>query len=115
MPKPPPLLCGALVVLALAGSGCGGTPRTARPAARRLFVAAGCGHCHALRDAGTRGGTGPDFDTSERLDRAQLLAAMVEGANGMPSYAHRLTVRQRGALADYLLRVAWGRRAAVTP
>jgi mono/diheme cytochrome c family protein len=112
--KPRPLLRGALVVLALA-AGCGGTPGTAKPAARRLFVSAGCGHCHALRDAGTLGGAGPDFDTSERLDRPQLLAAMVEGANGMPSYAHRLTERQRGALADYLLRVAWGGTPSVTP
>jgi mono/diheme cytochrome c family protein len=107
-----PRAAAALVVLALAGSGCGGTTarRTARPpAARRLFVTAGCGHCHVLEDAHTRGGSGPDFDTSERLDRAQLLGAMVEGANGMPSYARRLTARQRRALADYLLRVAWGR------
>ncbi len=94
----------ALIALALAGSGCGGT------SARRLFMTAGCGHCHALNDAHARGGSGPDLDTSERLDRAQLLRAMVEGANGMPSYAHRLTVRQRRAMADYLLRVAWGGR-----
>jgi mono/diheme cytochrome c family protein len=107
----------ALLVLALASAACG-TGRTreqARPAGapvapRRLFVKAGCGDCHGLSDARTRGGAGPDFDTSERLDRVQLLRGLVEGANGMPSYAHRLTDRQRGALADYLLRVAWGGR-----
>jgi mono/diheme cytochrome c family protein len=98
-----------LVALALAGAACGGAHA---PAGRRLFVSAGCGHCHALRDAGTRGGAGPDFDTSERLDRAQILQGMVEGANGMPSYAHRLTVREREALAGYLLRVGWRRDRA---
>ena len=97
-----------LVALALVGAGCGG----AHPDARGLFVGAGCGHCHALHDAHTRGGSGPDFDTSERLDRAQILRGMVEGANGMPSYAHRLTSRQREALAGYLLRVAWRRGRA---
>jgi cytochrome c6 len=94
----------ALLMLALTGCGGGGS------SARRLFVTAGCGHCHALKDAHARGGIGPDFDASERLDRSQLLRAMVEGANGMPSYADRLTFEQRRALADYLLRVAWRRR-----
>jgi mono/diheme cytochrome c family protein len=80
-----------------------------------LFVKAGCGHCHVLSDARTHGAAGPDFDTSERLDRAQLLQGMIEGANGMPSYARRLTAQQRGALADYLLRVAWGRGGGIRP
>jgi mono/diheme cytochrome c family protein len=94
------------VVLAVAGCGGGGRPADA---ARQLFVSAGCGDCHTLADARTRGTSGPTFDTRERLDRPQLLQAMVEGANGMPSYADRLTAQQRARLADYLLRVAWGR------
>jgi mono/diheme cytochrome c family protein len=99
-----------LIALALAGSACGAThARATAGAARHLFVKAGCGHCHALSDARTRGGAGPDFDTSERLNRAQLLQGMVEGANGMPSYAHRLTKTQRRMLAEYLLRVGWSR------
>jgi mono/diheme cytochrome c family protein len=110
-----------LISLALAGSACGTTHvrATMRPeaapvaAARRLFVKAGCGHCHALGDARTRGGAGPDFDASERLNRVQLRQGMVEGANGMLSYARRLTPTQRRALADYLLRVAWHRDRGV--
>lgn len=103
----------SLIVLALAGAACGAReparPWTAGLTPRRLFVTAGCGHCHALSDARTRGGAGPDFDTSERLDRSELLRGMVEGANGMPSYRHRLTAAQRAALAEYLLRVGGGR------
>ena len=94
------------LVLTLAVAGCGGA--TGHPG-RRLFVSSRCGECHTLADAGTRGGVGPDFDTSERLDRRQLMTALVAGVNGMPSYRRALSRRQRALLADYLLAVAWKR------
>jgi mono/diheme cytochrome c family protein len=102
-----------LVTLATLIGACGGGGRAAKSsapdlaAARRLFVATGCGACHTLSDARVHGSTGPNFDTSERLNREQLLQGMTEGANGMPSYERRLTLVQRKLLADYLLRVAW--------
>src|SRR5918992_1187040 len=34
----------------------------AAPDAKALFTDSGCGGCHALADAGTSGGTGPDLD-----------------------------------------------------
>lgn len=67
-----------------------------------MFLSTGCGSCHALSDAGTHGRLGPDFDTSERLNRAQLRTALTEGANGMPSYAGRLSHRQLDAVTSYL-------------
>jgi mono/diheme cytochrome c family protein len=100
---------GAAVALALLLAGCGGAPQRP-PDGRRLFIDTGCGACHTLTDARTHGAIGPNFDTSERLNRPQLLQGMVEGANGMPSYARRLSPARRGAIADYLLRVAWRRR-----
>jgi hypothetical protein len=36
-------------------------------------------------------------------------------ASRLAGLAHRLTERQRDALADYLLRVAWGGTPSVTP
>lgn len=100
----------ARVALAAAASlavGCGaGASQPAGPAAvaqgRRLFLAQHCGDCHALAAVRARGGGGPDFDTSERLDRAQLRTALTEGANGMPSYAGRLAPAQLDALAAFL-------------
>lgn len=98
--------------LVACGSGGGGAPaassrppaRPALAAGRALFVRERCGDCHALAAVRARGqGGGPDFDTSERLTRAQLRAALVEGANGMPSYAGRLSPRQLDALAAFLL------------
>ena len=97
-----------LALIAIAYAGCGGgtraTPRTAVPApdGGRLFVKSGCGHCHALASAGTRGGSGPDFDTSEKLDLRQIRTSLVEGSNGMPSYAGRLTSRQLDAIAAFI-------------
>src|SRR4051812_25397377 len=103
------MLRAAIAVAALALAGCGGAPAPRPADGRRLFIDTGCGGCHTLTDARTHGAIGPNFNTSERLNRPQLLQGMVEGANGMPSYAHRLSDRQREAIADYLLRVAWKR------
>jgi mono/diheme cytochrome c family protein len=89
--------------LAVAGCGKGGTAAAPdRAAGRRLFVAQRCGSCHALRAVGARGRIGPDLDTSERLSLAQVRASLVEGANGMPSYAGRLSPRQLDDLAAFL-------------
>jgi mono/diheme cytochrome c family protein len=101
----------ALAAAAAAAAGCGSSqPKPLDvAAARRLYVHTGCGECHALADAHARGQIGPDFDTSERLDHAQILQGLVEGANGMPSYARQLSPAQRELLAAYLLRVAWKR------
>jgi len=109
---------GALAAAATLVIACGaGAPRpssapasgpaaTATPssiaAGRRLFASEHCGDCHALAAVGARGGSGPDFDTSERLSQAQLRVALAEGANGMPSYAGRLAPRQLDALAAFL-------------
>ena len=104
-----------IAVCGLAAAGCGPAvvPGQTRPRVRiqqtklvtqgrRLFVEQRCGSCHALAAVRARGGSGPDFDTSERLDRAQILASLSEGANGMPSYAGRLSIEQRRAVTGFL-------------
>ena len=111
---------GAVVASALvAGCGGGSPPRdvgTAAPGTAapqpdaHLFVHSGCGACHTLRAAGTRGRSGPDLDTSERLSRAQIRAALTEGANGMPNYEGRLNAAQLDALAAFIYRATHARR-----
>lgn len=109
-----------LVGVAAVAIGCGSRAPSppARPSlaeGRDLFAREHCGDCHALAAVGARGlGGGPDFDTSERLNRAQLRAALVEGANGMPSYAGRLAPRQLDALAAFLF-AATHARGSATP
>lgn len=79
---------GALTgVLALTGCGSSGS------IGRQIFLSAGCGRCHALRAAGTRGALGPNLD-SARPSRFVARRWMTYGAGGMPSYAGVLTPRQ---------------------
>jgi mono/diheme cytochrome c family protein len=65
-------------------------------------VSSGCGGCHTLKAAGTRGQVGPDFDTSEKLTVAQIEQQMVVGNGGMPSFRDRLSSAQRAALARFI-------------
>jgi len=76
---------------------------------RSVFVKAGCGGCHTLGAAGTHGTTGPDFDTSEVLSRAQIRSQLDLGVGGMPSFRNRLTPRQKADVA-YFLAAALRRR-----
>ncbi len=103
-----------VIVLALAGvalAGCGSTGRGHASAAegRRIFVTARCGACHTFAAAGTRGQDGPDFDTSELLDRGQIRSQLDVGDGGMPSYSHRLTSRQEDAVTEFIYQATHAR------
>ena len=85
-------------------AGCGGSGKSSVATGRALFVKERCGGCHALRAVGAKGGQGPSFDgPREHLSRAQLRRSLTEGANGMPSYAGRLTPRQLDQLTAFLV------------
>lgn len=97
------LLLSVLLTAGIVTTGCGaGQPGARALPGRAVFLRAGCGSCHTFSAAGTRGRSGPDFDTSERLSRAQLRVSLIEGANGMPSYAGRLSSRDFNAVVDFL-------------
>ena len=106
---------GGVSVLALAmlAAGCGGGgPSRSSLAAQgeRVFVASGCGHCHTVASARTHGATGPNFDTSEQLTRAQIRSSLDEGANGMPSYRGRLSAAQADAVTEFVFQTLHHRR-----
>ena len=101
---------GALAQAGLAGATSG----------REIFVAAGCGSCHTLADAGTNANIGPGLDdlasaarqrgqgSPEEYVQEAILdpeAFTVPGFQPgvMPSYEGRLDERQLQALTDYLL------------
>jgi mono/diheme cytochrome c family protein len=107
---------GALAQAGLAGATTG----------KQIFVAAGCGGCHRLADAGTNGDIGPSLDdlassagdrkpgtSAEEYVRESLLdpdAFTVEGfqAGVMPGYDGKLEDKQLQELVDYLLQVSGG-------
>jgi cbb3-type cytochrome c oxidase subunit III len=87
---------------------------------RQIFVAAGCGSCHAFSDAGTKGNVGPNLDelastageqgqgSPEEYTQQSILdpdAVTAEGFQSgvMPSYEGRLSEKQVQALSEYLL------------
>ena len=92
-----------LAALALAGCGASG-PSSAdlRTEGRAVFMRYGCAGCHTLRAAGARGTLGPNFDTSEKLTRPQIIQQLNAGTGGMPSFRDRLSEPQKKAVAEFL-------------
>jgi mono/diheme cytochrome c family protein len=96
---------------------------------KQIFVAAGCGSCHKLADAGTNGNVGPSLDElaaqAAKLGKQRgqspaeyVMESIVKpgaftvsgfSAGVMPSnYGDRLEPSQIKALVEYLLRVGKG-------
>ena len=83
------------------------------PDGKTVFTDAGCGGCHALADAGTSGGTGPDLDESLAGDdaafieesivdpSAEITAGFSEGLMP-PNYEDTLQPAELDALVEYL-------------
>ena len=84
------------VALALGAAGCGSSTEGT---GRELF-AARCGSCHTLKEAGTSGRIGPNFD-QVRLTRPVILSTIKHGAPPMP--ANLVTGRDAQRIADFLV------------
>jgi mono/diheme cytochrome c family protein len=65
------LLLGALLLLAGCGTGGKASSSSDLQNGKKLFTSAGCGGCHVLADAGSKGTVGPDLDDAFAGDRAQ--------------------------------------------
>ena len=68
----------------------------------RVFVSARCGACHTVASVHTHGQVGPDFDTSEQLNRDQIRTELDYGDGVMPSYRDRLSARQLDAVIEFV-------------
>ena len=80
----------------------GSTNRRPPPATgQEVFLAAGCGTCHALGAANTVGTYGPNLDTA-RPARDLVVERVTWGKGRMPSFKGRLTTQQINAVADFL-------------
>ena len=91
-----------------------GTPAprspSSAPTGRAVFDRMGCGSCHRLAAAGSRGEIGPDLDTRlPNHTRATLTDQIVNPAMGeefgaMPDdFGKRMSRRELTALVDFLL------------
>jgi cytochrome c oxidase subunit 2 len=99
-----------------AGGAAGGEEGGSAENGAAVFTGQGCGGCHALADAGTTGGTGPDLDESlAGKDEAYIeegivnpSAVIAEGyQDGImpPSYGTSLTPAELDSLVKYLAEV----------
>ena len=94
----------ALIVLA---SACGGGDDASSPAPRheatgaQVFALAGCGDCHILAAAGSKGTIGPNLDQL-RPSRGRVVDQVVQGGNGMPAFADSLSREEIDVVAEYV-------------
>jgi mono/diheme cytochrome c family protein len=98
------LIGAALLVLgALSITACGDDAAgTGDPVAgKKLFASEGCSGCHTFKAASSTGTTGPDLDAiAPSPDR--VMAQLRKPGGIMPSFAGKLTDKQRADLASFV-------------
>jgi cbb3-type cytochrome c oxidase subunit III len=96
-----------LAAVVLGATACGGAENGAGGKPRReatgpqVFALAGCGDCHTLSAAGSRGTLGPNLDQL-KPSRGRVVDQVVQGGGGMPSFASKLTRQEIDAVAEYV-------------
>jgi mono/diheme cytochrome c family protein len=98
-------LLGLFVVLL---AGCGGkgssessSSATASLPGAKVFSSAGCGNCHTLQAAKSKGTIGPDLDQL-RPDQQTVARQVKNGGVGMPSFAKKLNEVQISQVAEFV-------------
>lgn len=90
----------------------GAAPPTATTAAdaqlargRKVFASSGCGSCHTLRAAGSKGTVGPSLDRTP-LAEAAIAQVVAKGrpARGMPAFGETLSAADIQAVAAFVRR-----------
>ncbi len=90
-----------IVFAACGGSGERAGARSGSSSGAQVFVKAGCGKCHALAAAGSKGAVGPNLDEL-RPSRERVERQVREGGRGMPPFAGTLSKREIEAVADFV-------------
>jgi cytochrome c6 len=96
------------VLLTVMAAGCGGsqTNQTNQTNPRELMrgkqvFKERCGNCHGLKDAGTRGGVGPDLDAA-KPDAGTVRTKVTNGSGAMPAFKGQLSQADIRAVAQYV-------------
>jgi hypothetical protein len=81
-----------------------------------VFASAGCGSCHTLKAAGSKGQIGPNLDEL-KPDKAAVAHQVRVGGNGMPSFGKRLAGGQIAEVAAFVAQASRssGKVAAFEP
>ena len=101
-----PVRAAALLLLVLLGAGCSdekssqGSSSASLPGAS-VFASAGCGGCHTLAAAGSKGTIGPNLDEL-RPDAQRVERQVRNGGVGMPSFAKKLSDVEISQVAEFV-------------
>jgi hypothetical protein len=66
-----------------------------------VFASAGCGGCHTLKAAGSKGQVGPNLDEL-KPDQSTVERQVRSGGNGMPSFRAKLSTTQIAQVASFV-------------
>jgi len=69
--------------------------------ARTVYASAGCGPCHTLAAAGSKGTIGPSLDGA-KPSAATVVSFVTNGKDVMPAYGARLTKKQIDEVAAFV-------------
>jgi len=98
--------CGVTASRTTAAPGDGGTTTTAqgggaKPDGKAIFASSGCGSCHTLKAAGSKGNVGPNLDALKPSEEAAE-KQVANGGGGMPPFKGQLTAAQIKAVATFV-------------
>src|SRR5262249_3099698 len=82
----------AIAIVPGGGSSAPVTPELVK-SGKQVFISAGCGSCHTLRDAGVTGTVGPNLDAA-RPPQSLVVDRVTNGLGPMPSFRARLSPTQ---------------------
>jgi mono/diheme cytochrome c family protein len=108
------LFATALVSILLLTAGCGGgdgdssrgdeSSAGGSPGAK-IFADAGCGDCHTMRAANSKGQVGPNLDEL-RPNEERVIQQVTNGGNGMPSFKDKLSPAEIKEVAGFVATAA---------
>ena len=102
-----------MLAAAALASGCGGAKSGSSTAGGKVFASAGCGGCHTLSAAKSKGQTGPNLDELKPGYDA-VVRQVSNGGAGMPSFAGKLSTGQIREVAQYVADSTKNSSAALT-
>ena len=82
-------------------AGCGGSGGSSSSPGAKVYASAGCGGCHTLKAAGSKGQVGPDLDEL-KPDQSTVERQVRNGGNGMPSFRKKLSSTQIEEVASFV-------------
>jgi len=68
---------------------------------KKLFKSLGCGACHTLKPAGTRGTVGPNLNVYEP-PYSFVITQITNGGGGMPAFKQQLSKAQIKDIAEFV-------------